>query len=232
MVNKGKQESNALRFKAYNVIKEKIIYLDFKPGEKIFESVLAKSLNTSRTPVREALLMLQHEKLVTCSDSLGFIVRRFNTKDIDEFFALRYAIEELVIPLVVKKITEEEIAGLKANVAEGEGFIKKGGDIHAIVRTESEFHELLYRAAKSEILYDTISGLVDKFQWFRALALSVPGAARSSLSHHHKIIELIESKDIEGFKRMMRVHLDEARGLLIGLPGLLLQSGFETALSS
>ena len=106
--------------------------------------------------------MLQHEKLVTCSDSLGFIVRRFNTKDIDEFFALRYAIEELVIPLVVKKITEEEIAGLKANVAEGEGFIKKGGDIHAIVRTESEFHELLYRAAKSEILYDTISGLVEQ----------------------------------------------------------------------
>jgi DNA-binding GntR family transcriptional regulator len=222
MVNKGKNESNALRFKAYKTIKEKIIYLDFKPGEKIFENELAKSLNVSRTPVREALLMLEHEKLVTCSDSLGFIVRRFNARDIEEYFALRNAIEEFVAFLVIEKITEEEIAGLKANIAEGERLIKEGGDIHAIIRSESEFHELLYRAAKSEILFDTVSGLVDKFQWFRALALSVPEAAGSSLSHHNKIIELIERKDVEGFKKMMRMHLDEARGRLIGLSGLLL----------
>lgn len=222
MVNKGKKESNAFRFKAYKAIKEKIIYLDFKPGEKIFENVLAESLNVSRTPVREALLMLEHEKLVTCSGSLGFIVRRFNSKDIDEYFALRYAIEEFVISLVAEKITKEEIADLKVNVAEGERLLREGREIQAIVRSESEFHELLYRAAKSEILYDTISGLVDKFQWFRALALSVPDAARSSLSHHKKIIEFIEAKDIEGFKTMMRMHLDEARGRLMGLPGLLL----------
>jgi DNA-binding GntR family transcriptional regulator len=222
MVNKVKKESNVLRFKAYKAIKEKIIYLDFKPGEKIFENELAKSLSVSRTPVREALLMLQHEKLVTCSDSVGFIVRRFNAKDIDEYFALRHAIEEFVVLLVIEKITEEEIAGLKANIAEGERLIREGGDIHAIVRSESEFHELLYRAAKSEILFDTVSGLVDKFQWFRALALSVPEAAGSSLSHHNKIVELIEKKNTEGFKKMMRMHLDEARGRLIGLPGLLL----------
>ena len=59
-----------MRFKAYKAIKEKIIYLDFKPGEKIFENVLAKSLNVSRTPVREALLMLEHEKLVTAVTAL------------------------------------------------------------------------------------------------------------------------------------------------------------------
>ena len=222
MVNRGKKESIALRFKAYKAIKEKIIYLDFKPGEKIFENLLAESLKVSRTPVREALLMLENEKLVTCSESLGFIVRRFNTKDIDEYYALRHAIEDFVIPLVVEKITSEEITALKENVAEGERLLREGSNIQAIVRSESEFHEMLYRAAKSDILYDTISGLVDKFQWFRALALSVPEAASNSLLHHQKIIELIENKDIEGFKKMMHMHLDEARGRLIGLPGLLL----------
>jgi len=222
MVKKGKKESSALRFKAYKAIKEKIIYLELRPGEKIFENVLARSLNVSRTPVREALLMLEHEKLVTCSDSFGFIVRKFNAKDIDEYYALRHAIEEFVAPLVVEKITEEEMADLKANIAEGEALLSEGCDIQAIIRSESEFHEMLYRAAKSEILYDTISGLVDKFQWFRALALSVPEAARSSLSHHKKIIDFIENKDIEGMKKMMHMHLDEARGRLIGLPGFLL----------
>lgn len=218
----AKKEMNALRFKAYKAIKDKIIYLELKPGEKIFENMLAQSLNVSRTPVREALLMLEHEKLVTCNNSLGFIVKRFSTKDIEEYFALRNIIEDFVIPLVVEKITEEEIAGLKANVDEGEQLIREGADIRAIIRSESEFHELLYLAAKSDILYDTISGLVDKFQWFRAFALSVPEAAGSSLSHHKKIIDFIEEKNIKGFKRIMRIHLNEARRRIIGLPGLLL----------
>lgn len=217
-----KKETNALRFKAYQAIKEKILYLDLKPGEKIFENELAKSLNTSRTPVREALLMLQHEKLITCADGLGFIVKRFSARDVEEYFALRKAIEDFVIPLVVEKITKQEMAGLKTNVAEGKRLIRDGKDIRAIIRSESEFHELLYRAAQSDILYDTVSGLVDRFQWFRALALSVPEAAGSSLSHHKEIINLIEKKDVEGFKKMMHLHLDEALGRIIALPGVLL----------
>jgi DNA-binding GntR family transcriptional regulator len=216
-----KKETNALRFKAYKTIKEKIIFLELKPGEKIFENALAESLKVSRTPVREALLMLEHEKLVVCNDSTGFMVRRFSARDIEEYFALRNAIEEFVIALVVEKITEEEIAALRVNVSEGEKIIREG-DIRSIIRCETEFHELLYRAAKSDVLFETISGLVDKFHWFRALALSVPTAAASSLSHHKKIVAFIEEKNVKGFKKMMRLHLDEARGRLIGLPGLLL----------
>lgn len=222
MKNKEKSESKALRFKAYKAIKEKIIYLELKPGEKIFENELAKHLNTSRTPVREALLMLQHEKLVTCSDGLGYTVRRFRLKEIEEYFALRKAIEDFVAHLVIEKITEEEIVGLKENIAEAKRLIKEGDDLRAVIHIESEFHELIYRAAKSEILYDTISSLTDKFQWFRGLALSFPGAASSSLSQHKKLLELIEQKNVEGYKKLMRMHLDEAQGRLAGLSGLLL----------
>lgn len=218
----AKKEMNALRFKAYKSIKDKIIYLEFKPGEKIFESMVAQSLNVSRTPVREALLLLEHEKLVTCDNNLGFIVKRFSTKDIEEYFGLRIIIEDFVISLVVERITREEIVGLKANVDEGERLIREGADIRAIIRCESEFHELLYLAAKSDVLYDTVSGLVDKFLWFRAFALSVPEAAGSSLSQHKKIIDCIEEKNIKGLKKLMRIHLNEARRRIIGLPGLLL----------
>ena len=217
----AKGKTTAFRFKAYQTIKEKIVNLELRPGEKIFENTLVESLNISRTPVREALLMLQQEKLVVCNESLGFIVRRFSAKDIEEFYALKKAIEEFVLSVVVERITEEEIGALKANIAEGERIIPEG-DIRAIVRCESEFHELLYRAAKSDILFETISGLVDKGHWVRALALSVPGAAASSLSHHREMVDLIETKNLKALKRMMRSHLDEARSGVLGLPGLLL----------
>jgi DNA-binding GntR family transcriptional regulator len=217
----AKREANALRFKAYEAIKEKLICLELKPGEKIFENELAKTLNVSRTPVREALLMLEHEKLVSCSDSLGFVVRRFTAKDVEEYFAVRHVIEQFVISLVVKQITEDEILILKNHIREAEKIIREG-NIHRIVRCETEFHNILYKTAKSDVLLETISRLVDKFQLLRALSLSVPGSAANSLAEHKKILDAIEKRDAKRLKRLMRLHLDESKRTVAGLMGLLL----------
>jgi DNA-binding GntR family transcriptional regulator len=209
-IMKTKKTKETLRLKAYRAIKEKIIYLDLKPAEKISEKEIAEELDVSRTPVREALLMLEHEKIVVCNDGIGFTVKRFSIQDIEEYYALRKAIEDLAMTLVVQKITAEEIELLKANIVECKEVIEKG-NIKEIIRCESEFHELLYRATKSEILLDTISGLIDKFHWFRSLAFSKDGAAESALNHHELMIDLIEKKDIERLKATIHQHLDYAR---------------------
>jgi len=60
----------------------------------------------------------------------------------------------------------------------------RGGNKKEIIKCETQFHEITYRATKSNVLLETFSRLVDKFQWFRGLALSVPGAALSSLAQH------------------------------------------------
>jgi DNA-binding GntR family transcriptional regulator len=216
----NKKETSALRFQAYNTIKDQIIHLELRPGEKIFENALAESLKVSRTPVREALLMLEHERLVVCSGSLGFHVRRFSRKDLHDYFALRNAIEELALSLMMENITDEEIKALRANVAAGEQIIANG-DIRAFIDCESEFHEIIYKAAKSDLLFETVSALIDRFQWFRALALSLPGAARS-LSHHKEIVGSIEAKNIKGVKKTMRSHLSEAEKRIASVPGILL----------
>ncbi len=214
-------ESDTLRSRAYRAIRDKIIYLELRPGDKLSESELTKALGLGRTPVREALLMLEHEKLVVCDATIGFMVRRFSGKDLEEYFTVRNAIEEIVISLVVERITGDEIAALEDNLNQAEKAIEEGS-IRDIVRCETEFHDILYRAAKSEVLFETVSRLVDKFQWFRALALSVPGAARNSRLQHVKILDLIKRKDVEGLKDIMKEHLGEAKGRVAALPGLLL----------
>ena len=196
--------------KAYDAIRDKIIYLELKPGEKISENDIANELNVSRTPVREALLMLEHEKIVVCTDGFGFTVRRFNLQDIEEYYALRKAIEDFAMTLMIQRITDQEIELLKRNIVETRKVIKTGS-IKTIIRCESEFHELLYRATKSEILLDTISGLINKFHWFRSLSFSMDGAAERAVDHHELMISLIEQKDIEGLKATIHQHLDYAR---------------------
>jgi DNA-binding GntR family transcriptional regulator len=114
------------------------------------------------------------------------VARRFSAKDMEEYFAVRNVIEEFVLSLVVKQITEDEIVILQNHIAEAERIIKER-NIHRIVRCETEFHNNPYKTAKSDVLLETISRLVDKFRLFRALALSVPGGAASSFAQHKKI---------------------------------------------
>ncbi len=213
-------QSSALRFKAYKAIKDKLINLEIKPGEKIFENELAKSLKVSRTPVREALLMLEHEKLVTCTNSLGFLARRLTTKDVEEYFEIRHILEDYVLSRVVEKITDAEISDLTNIVNQTKKSIKEG-DIPEIIRCETEYHNMLYRAAKSEVLHETINGLIDKFRLLRSLLANIPGGAEASAEEHKAIVNAIRKRDIKSAKRFMRMHLESAQKKVTGLQSII-----------
>jgi DNA-binding GntR family transcriptional regulator len=214
------KKENAYRYTAYRAIKDRILNLELKPGEKIQEAEIAGSLNVSRTPVREALLMLENEKLVDCRSGTGFAVRKFSAKDVEEYFAVRKVIEEFVMSLVLERVTEAELEALRQNVREADKYVSRK-DYPNIFRYESEFHELLYRAAKSDVLFETISGLTDKFRWLRAIALSAPGGAAQSISQHRDILSAIEKKDIEALHTLIHSHLSAAHEKLAGIYGLL-----------
>lgn len=203
-------KKDTLRFKAYKEIKAKIISLYLKPGEKIFEDEIAKGLKISRTPVREALLLLENEKLVECDGRLGFIVKKLSTKEIEEYFSIRKALEAFATPLIVERITASEIEALKKNVTEAEDYLKRD-DFHNIVRCETQFHEILWKSTKSEVFFQIISGLSDKFQWIRAIALSAQGACRESIEDHKKILSLVERKDSNKLKSFIAMHIERSR---------------------
>jgi DNA-binding GntR family transcriptional regulator len=209
-MSKPKSNKDTLRVKAYNEIKSKIICLQLKPGDKIFEDEIATDLKISRTPVREALLILENEKLVECDDRLGFVVKRLNTKEVEEYFSIRKAFEAFAAPYIIERITASEIAELKKNLMEAQGYLKVN-DFNNIVRCETKFHEILWRATKSEIFFQIISGLSDKFQWIRAIALSAQGGCRESIDDHKKILTLVEKKDSNKLKKFIALHIEHAR---------------------
>jgi len=199
-----------LRQQAYKIIKEKIVCLQIKPGERLFEADLAKDLKMGRTPVREAILMLENEKLVECNDKQGYIVRKLSREEAYDFFAIRMVIEDFAIPLVVKGLTDDIIAELERNIEKVQGYIEKN-DFPNIIRYESEFHEILYRTTNSKVFLEITSGIVDKFQWLRAIALSAPGGARTSLEEHRGIFSAYKARDIAEIRRLTELHIRNAR---------------------
>lgn len=208
-----------LRQKAYEKIKEMILFLEMKPGHKIFESEISERIKIGRTPVREALMMLENEKLVVSGNNKGFSVRSLSSKDIDEYFKMRILLEEFAIPLIIERITLSEIRLLEQNIENTEEAIGEAS-LQKIIRHETKFHEILYRATKSEILIDTISYLVDRFQWLRAIALSTEQEAQESLSDHKMIFEAIVDKDQRRIKKLFREHLQHGKRKVYAVQGL------------
>ena len=203
------KDKKTLRVKAYQEIKSQITYLDLKPGEKIFESEIAERLGISRTPVREALLLLENEQLVECLPRLGYVVKRLTNQEITEYFSLRRTLEAFAAPLIIDRITDEEIEALKANLRDAEASVA-GRELRSIIRCETEFHQILYGSTKSKIFSRTICNLVDNFQLIRAIAMTAPDSARDSVDDHRRILEAIERRDEEELLRLMRDHIDLA----------------------
>jgi DNA-binding GntR family transcriptional regulator len=202
-------DKKSLRVKAYQEIKNQIIFLDLKPGQKIFESEIAEKLKISRTPVREALLLLENEKLVECDPRLGFMVKRLTSPEVEEYFSIRWVLELYAATLIIERITDSEIDALRNNVKMAEDSINKN-DLRNIIKYETEFHKILYKSTKSDIFFSTISGLIDKFQLIRAIAMIAPGGSRESVDHHKRILSAIEKKDLEELKKIMEIHLNRA----------------------
>ncbi|MCF8143459.1 MAG: GntR family transcriptional regulator [Deltaproteobacteria bacterium] len=201
---------STLRQHAYKLIKEKIVCLKLKPGERLFEADLAKDLEIGRTPVREAILMLQNEKLVICDEKLGYIVRKLSREEAYDYFSIRQVIEDFAIPLVLKGLTDNTIAELEQNIESAQNWIKKN-DFPNIIRYETEFHEILYRTTNSKVFIEVISGIVDKFQWLRAIGLSAPGGAQESVAGHMKILLAYKSGDVSEIRRLTELHINQAR---------------------
>jgi len=203
-------EKENLRYKAYNEIKDRILMFELKPGEKIFEKDLVEDLKISRTPVREALLLLEKDRLVECDNRLGFMVRRIQPKEINEFFQIREMLEIYAAPLILDRITPEEINALNKNINQASVSLERS-EYRKVVRLLMEFHDILWRSVKSKLFYQVISGLSNMFIWFRALTARNYEETKGSLATHRNMLNAIEQQDLKLFKSLIKHHLQHAK---------------------
>jgi DNA-binding GntR family transcriptional regulator len=210
-----------LRYMAYQEIKCKIIYFDIKPGHKINESEISNSLGISRTPIREALLMLESEKLVQCRGKEGFFVRKLSPQNTDHYYKLRDLIEKFAAPLIFKNITTTEIKALALNIKEAQKAIDQK-DMKRVVFYETQFHQILYTSSRSEVVIETLNLLSDKFHWMRSISLHAPDGAQNSLNGHIAILEALKRQDIEEYQIQLQLHFENAQKKYQLMQGLFL----------
>lgn len=193
-----------------------------KPGQRIMEIKLAEELGVSRTPVREAIRKLELEGYVVMMPRRGTYVADMSIRDINEIFEIRTALESLSNGLAAEHLTEDELEHLQRLLVVIGGYIKEyedGPDREAamdkIVKTDIEFHDLLYHAARNNRLVGIISNLRDQLTRFRTLSMSYPGRLEATLDEHREIVETIANGDGRAARKAAVRHMENSEKTLL-----------------
>jgi DNA-binding GntR family transcriptional regulator len=200
----------SIREKVYSAIRSEIFRGRYPRGERVVETQLAKEINTSRTPVREALHMLEREGLLEAIPRVGYKVREIQWNEVQEICEIRAVNEILAARWAMKRITAQEIGALEQNLAIAEKELKSGRP-EAFVELDGEFHEILVNASRSKHLMELCQLLRHRMLIYRIESLYLPDPVLGAIRGHRNIINCLKKKDRKGLERAIRDHLEFAK---------------------
>jgi DNA-binding GntR family transcriptional regulator len=203
-----------LREVVAETLREAIVNGILKPGERLMEIQLAEELGVSRTPVREAIRKLELEGFVVMIPRRGTYVADLSIKDINEVFEIRTALDVLAAGLAVERITEDELEQLERLLVEIGELIEED-DADKIVESDSQFHDILYRASRNDRLVGIINNLREQFTRFRSISIQYPGRMQKSVEEHRRLVEAIASRDTDLAQQLAREHMENSEQTLL-----------------
>lgn len=203
-----------LREVVFEALREAIMSGALPPGERMMEVQLAEELGVSRTPVREAIRKLELEGFVVMIPRKGAYVAGISLKDVADVFEIRTALEALAAGLAAERITDEELEEMERIVVLKSEAIKNN-DLELLIETDTQFHEVLYRASRNEKLFQIINNLREQIQRFRTTSLASPGRMRLALEEHKKIIEALSERNISQAQQLAQDHIENAENSML-----------------
>ena len=201
---------------AYQSLRNDILSGKIPGGTHITESSIAKQLNMSRTPVREALQRLTQEKLITALPRAGYIIEDMSNEDIQDIFSARFEIEALVIRKAVQFISAEELKMLDTNIDNAKTCIKTG-ELEKMTQLDLEFHCTIYQAARSKTFYRICRNLGDLTMKYRHGLNLVRELWNEAIENHTTIYQALLSKDEEKAVEAITRHGEQAKLQLLDI---------------
>ena len=172
------QQSMPLRDAVFMSLRKAILTGKLKPGDRLTEVKLGKILGTSRTPIREAIRLLEADGLVTIVAGSGARVSRMTVEDLQEVMEIRSALEQLSAGLASERITD--------------------------VR----FHDLILKAARNEKLKGILDGLADNIYRYRYEFIQDDLRYEHLIAEHSEICDAIVNGKREEAEKAAHVHID------------------------
>mgnify|MGYP003291389358 FL=1 len=196
-----------LRDVVFNTLRDAILTGKLVPGERLMENQLAEKLGVSRTPVREALRMLELENLVELVPRKGAQVLDMSEKDIINILEVRSALEGLATSVACKKMSKEDLQQLKNMEVDFEKAVADN-DVEHFVDIDEDFHDLIFAATENDKLINIFRNLrIQLYRYRMAQAKNNETSMSTIVAHHRSIIRAIENHDAEEGASIAQGHI-------------------------
>ncbi|MBP0595461.1 GntR family transcriptional regulator [Paraburkholderia sp. LEh10] len=200
--------SASLRDQAYAMLRQAIADADIYASReeiRLDERVLSETLGVSRTPVREAMTLLEQEGFLRMVPRRGIYIVRKSKREIVEMVQMWAALESMAARLATLHATDEEIAKLRHMFDQ---FRDSTPAEHIAEYSDANiaFHQAIVELSKSQIILDTIKNIFIHVRAIRRMTISQSDRASRSIVDHLRIIEALEKRDTELAERLVRDH--------------------------
>jgi len=186
----------------YTELKNRIVFLRYKPKQVLNIKELAKEFKVSSIPVREVLILLEAEKLVHIIPNHGIYVTDISMQELKDVFEIRLFLVSFVGKLAAQRVTPEELVKMRELLEK----IKKEKNRIKLIQLDAEFHDLLNTSTKNQSLVETLGRLRNQIGrlWYFAKENDIYS---QNIPHDiEKLIAALEKKDQVECENIMKDH--------------------------
>ena len=190
----------------YRKIRRGILKGEFAAGAALSEYQLAAQFKLSRTPVREALMRLEHEGMVRTVVGRGTFVTQLTPRDIMEIYQVREQLESYAARVAAERMDAQGLARLKQIIEQmHEG--AAAGYAKETFETDVDLHKTIIRATQNNRMIAILATLDDQMHRIRSMWPRTPLWLDGTLAEHDLIVSCISDRDPDGAEEAMRKHL-------------------------
>ena len=202
------EDTSTFADRAYTALKDTIVSLNVyeREGEvRLDERQLSQDLGVSRTPIREAMTLLEQEGFVRTLPRRGVFVVRKTMKEMLEIIHVWAALESMAARLITENAGDDDIASLRTMFTKFEN-----GELHARLDEYSEvnieFHQTIIRMSRNGVLISLAENLFTHMRMIRRRTIGEQDRADRSIRDHLSIIEALEARDTKRAEDLVRNH--------------------------
>jgi len=191
----------------YEEIKKMIITGELKQGQSIIEKDLIDKFKVSRTPIREALKLLDMDGWIIPNPRKGYSVSTITFKEVKDLFQIRYEMEPICLKIANKFFEEKDIVSLRDEIKTH----MKNKDFTALRLMDEKFHTYLIKSTYNDYLIKTMEFINEQANRTRYLTFRDIDVTLDSAMDHIKILDLLLKNDVDKAMVYLQKHIDKSQ---------------------
>jgi DNA-binding GntR family transcriptional regulator len=190
-------------------LRREILLGNIKPGERILEQEISAVMRTSRGPVRDALIQLEHEGLVVREPNRSAVVVSMSVDDVEEVCSLRLSLESLALRYALDRAQDEDFSRMHAAVDAQQEALKADNSLQRSVDLDLRFHEAYVTSARHNRVLSMWESIKPQI-WFLIFSRNAFAIENfeESVRSHRQLVEDIRAKNVERARENLQEHLN------------------------